>query len=81
MCIHFPKLLLLKCNENVVFFSKTTQNKVKGPFFPENYPFCYVMFDGCPYFLNKTLDQVCSNKLRGSNPKNRAIYITLCSTP
>ena len=33
MRIHFPELFLLKCNENVVFFSKTNQKKVKGPFY------------------------------------------------
>ena len=50
MCVHFPELLLLKCNENVVFISKTTQNKVKGIFFLEKCPFCFVMFGGLPSF-------------------------------
>ena len=85
MCIHFPELLLLKCNKNVVCFSKTTQNNVKGPFFFQKCPFCHVMFGGSLYFLNKTLDQVYNNKLRNYNTKNRKyiyiyIYITPCST-
>ena len=54
MCIHFPEPLLLKCHENVVFFSKTTQNKVS--LFPLKRPFCYVLFSDCPYFLNKILE-------------------------
>ena len=33
MCVNLLGLLLLKCNENAAFFYKTTQNKVKGPFF------------------------------------------------
>ena len=74
MYIYLPILVLFKCNENVVLFSKTTQNKVKGLIFLEKYPFCYVMFGVCPYFLNKALDQVYSNKSRNCNPKNR-IYI------
>ena len=76
MCIHFPELLLfLKCHENVVFFSKTTQNKV--PLFPQKCPFCYVLFSDCPYFLNKILDQLHSNKLRNWNPNNKYPYTFL----
>ena len=71
MCINFPELLLLKDNGNVVFFSKTTPNKVKGPFFLEKCPFCYVMFGGCPYILNTTLIKKYSNKLKSCNPTNR----------
>ena len=71
MCVHFSELLLLKCNEISVFFFKITKNKIKCPFFLEKSPFCYVMFGGCPYFLNKTLDKVDSNKLRSCNPTNR----------
>ena len=55
MCIYFPKLLsLLKCHENVVSFSKTTQNKVS--LFPWKCPFCYALFNNCLYFLNKLLE-------------------------
>ena len=75
MCIHCLELLLLKCDENVVFFSKATQNKVRGLFCLEKCPFYYVMFSGCLYFLNKTLDQVYSIKLRSCNPTNRKNYI------
>ena len=54
MCIYFPELLLLlKCHENVVFFSKNIQNKL--PLFFFFCPFCYVLFSDCPYFLNKML--------------------------
>ena len=76
MCIHFPELfLLLKCHENVVFFSKTAQNKV--PLFPRKCPFCYVLFSDCPYFLNKILDQLHSNKLRNWNPNDKYPYTFL----
>ena len=76
MCIHFPEMLLLKCNKNVVFFSKTTQNKVQGPFFLEKCTFCHVWW--LFLFSDKTLDQVYNNKLRNYNPKNtRNIYNTL----
>ena len=47
----FPDLLLLKCDENAVFFCKITQNKVKGSFFIEKCSFCYAIFGGCPNFL------------------------------
>ena len=57
------------------FFTKTTQNKVKGPFFLGKCPFCYVMVGDCPYFLNKALDQVYSNKLSSCNPTIRIIII------
>ena len=76
MCIHFPELLLLlKCHENVVFFSKTAQNKV--PLFPRKCPFCYVLFSDCPYFLNNVLDQLHSNKLRNCNPNDKYLYTFL----
>ena len=65
----------LKCNENVVSFSKATQNKVKGLFLFEKCSFCYVMFGDCRYFLNKILDQEYSNKLRGCYPANKKVYI------
>ena len=68
----------LKCNENPIFFKLP---KVKGPFFHEKFPFCYVMFGGCLYFLNVTLDKVCSNQLRSCNPTNREKYITLFFNP
>ena len=75
MCIHFPELLfLLKCHENV-FFSKTTQNKV--PLFPWKCSFCYVLFGDCPYFLNKILNQLYSNKLRNCNPNDKYLYTYL----
>ena len=54
---------------------KTTQNKVRGTFYLKKCPFYYVMFGGCPYFLNKTLDHVYSIKLRSWNPTNRKNYI------
>ena len=50
MCIHFPELPLLKCNENFVFISKTTQNKVKGLFLLEKRPIVFVLFCRCPSF-------------------------------
>ena len=68
MCIHLQEFFLLKCNENVVFFSKTTKNIL------ENCPFCYFMFGGCPYFLSKAVDQVYINKLRSCSSKNRNTY-------
>ena len=75
-CIHFPEvLLLLRSHENVVFFSKTTQNKVS--LFPRRCPFCYVLFSDCPYFLNKILDQLYSYKLRNCNPNDKYLYTYL----
>ena len=79
MCIHISQLLFLKCNENVIFFSKTNKNKVKGPFILKKCPFCYVMLGGCPDFLNKALDQVYSNKLKSCNSKGRKKYTLLHS--
>ena len=59
MCIHFfSEMLHLKCNEHAVFFLEVTRNEVNGSFFLEKGPFCDVMFGGCPYFINKTLDKV-----------------------
>ena len=40
------------------FFSKITQNKVKGSFFLEKGTFIYVLFDYCHYFLNETMDKI-----------------------
>ena len=60
--VHFSEILFLKLNENAVPIFKITQNKLKVLFFLEKYPFCYVMFRGCPYFVNKTVDKVDSNK-------------------
>ena len=80
MRVRFSELLLLKCNENAVLFLKTTQNKLKDSFFLEKYPFCYVMFGGCPYHLNKNLYKVYSNKLRNCtrpNNSNKKIHNTL----
>ena len=63
MCIHFPELLLLKRNENVVFISKTTQNKVKGLFFfLRSALFVMLCLVGVLHFLNKTLGQEYSDK-------------------
>ena len=66
--VHFSELLLLKYNENAIFFFKITQNEVKAPFFLEKSPFRCVTFGGFPYFLNETLDKVYSNQLRSCNP-------------
>ena len=63
MCIHFPELLLLKRNENVVFISKTTQNKVKGLFFfLRSTLFVMLCLVVVLHFLNKTLGQEYSDK-------------------
>ena len=45
----------------------------------ENFVFlCSVKMDGCPYFLNRTMEKVYSNQLRTCNPTNREkIYNTL----
>ena len=75
-CIHFPEvLLLLRSHENVVFFSKTTQNKVL--LFPRKYPFCYVLFSDCPYFQNNILDKLYSYKLRNCNSNDKYLYTYL----
>ena len=74
----FSERLLLKYNENTVFFFKITQNKEKIPL--EDCTFCHVKFGGCPYLLNKTLNKIYINQLRSCNPTNRRENIALFST-
>ena len=47
MHVHFLELLLVKCDENAVFFFKMGQ---KGPFLKKCLLF-YAMFGGYPNFL------------------------------
>ena len=61
MQVCFLELVLLKRNENGTIFLKISQYKVESLFFLEKCPSCYVIFGGCPYFLNRTLNKVCSN--------------------
>ena len=49
--------------------------------FIEKCPFCYDIFEGCPYFLNKTLDKVYSAQLRSCNPTNKQTKNTNHSSP
>lgn len=49
---NFSELLLLKYNENAVFVFSFKL------FFIEKWPFCYFMFIGYPYILEKSLDKV-----------------------
>ena len=37
-CVYFLELLLLRCNEEAVFFFKITQNQVERPFFLKKRP-------------------------------------------
>ena len=69
--IHLQEFFLLKCNENVVFFSKTTKNIL------EKCPFVMLCLVVVLIFLSKALDQVYSNKLRSCNSKTEihTIYI------
>ena len=45
ICVHFLELLLLKRNENAIFFLKITQNKIKDSFF--KLPDFLYIFVGC----------------------------------
>ena len=56
MCVHILELPFLKSNGNAVFL-------FKKPIIRKTAPFClqktfFVMFGGCPYFLNKVLNNV-----------------------
>ena len=41
----------------------------------------FVMFGGCPSFLNKVLDKVYSKQLRSYDPANQKRWLSLINEP
>ena len=67
----FFGVVLLKNKKIKILFSN-----LKIPIIKKRVPFClkvifFVMFGGCPSFLNKVLDKVHSKRLRSYDPANR----------